>query len=45
MLIGIVVMMILIIFTRMHACPALIISAVLIGVLSNSIPCPRSFPP
>ena len=38
MLIGIVVMMILIIFTRMHACPALIISAVLIGVLSNSIP-------
>ena len=28
MLIGIVVMMVLIIFTRMHACPALIISAV-----------------
>ena len=38
MLIGIVVMMVLIIFTRMHACPALIISAVLIGVLSNTIP-------
>lgn len=35
MLIGVVVMMGLIIFTRMHAFPSLIISAVLIGILSG----------
>ena len=36
MLIGVVVMMGLIIFTRMHAFPSLIISAILIGVLSGN---------
>lgn len=36
MLIGVVVMMALIIFTRMHAFPSLIISAILIGVLSGN---------
>lgn len=36
MLIGVVVMMGLIIFTRMHAFPSLIISAILIAVLSGS---------
>ena len=35
MLIGVVVMMGLIIFTRMHAFPSLIISAILIGILSG----------
>lgn len=35
MIIGIVVMMLLIIFTRIHAFPAMIISAILIGVLSG----------
>ena len=34
MLIGIVVMMVLIIFTKMHAFPSLIISAILIAVLA-----------
>ncbi len=34
MLIGIIVMMLLIIFTKMHAFPSLIISAVLIAVLA-----------
>ena len=37
MLIGVVVMMGLIIFTRMHAFPSLIISAILIAVLSEGI--------
>ena len=37
MLIGVVVMMGLIIFTRMHAFPSLIISAVLIAILSPNI--------
>lgn len=37
MLIGVVVMMGLIIFTRMHAFPSLIISAVLIAILSQGI--------
>lgn len=36
MLIGVVVMMVLIICTRMHAFPALIISAILIAVLSGN---------
>ena len=36
MLIGVVVMMGLIIFTRMHAFPSLIISTILIGVLSGN---------
>lgn len=36
MLIGVVVMMVMIICTRMHAFPALIISAILIAVLSGS---------
>ena len=36
MLIGIVVMLVLVIFTRMHAFPTLIISAVLIAVLSGN---------
>lgn len=36
MLIGVVVMMVLIIFTRMHAFPSLIISAILIGILSGN---------
>ena len=36
MLIGVVVMMGLIIFTRMHAFPSLIISSILIGVLSGN---------
>lgn len=36
MLIGVVVMMVLIIMTRMHAFPALIISAILIAVLSGN---------
>ncbi|MCF0136797.1 MAG: GntP family permease [Oscillospiraceae bacterium] len=36
MLIGVVVMMVLIICTRMHAMPALIISAILIAVLSGN---------
>lgn len=36
MLIGVVVMMGLIIFTRMHAFPSLVISAILIGVLSGN---------
>ena len=35
MLIGVIVMMVLIIFTRMHAFPSLIISAILIGILSG----------
>ena len=34
MAIGIVVMMVLIIFTKMHAFPSLIISAILIAVLA-----------
>lgn len=37
MLIGVVVMMGLIIFTRMHAFPSLIISAILIAILSEGI--------
>lgn len=37
MLIGVVVMMALIIFTRMHAFPSLIISAILIAILSEGI--------
>lgn len=36
MLIGIVLMMLMIIFTRMHAFPAMIISAILIGILSGN---------
>ncbi|MCF0109608.1 MAG: GntP family permease, partial [Erysipelotrichaceae bacterium] len=36
MLIGVVIMMVLIICTRMHAMPALIISAILIAVLSGN---------
>lgn len=35
MLIGVVVMMVLVICTRMHAFPSLIISAILIAVLSG----------
>ena len=35
MLIGIILMMLMIIFTRMHAFPAMIISAILIGILSG----------
>ena len=37
MVIGVVVMMALIIFTRMHAFPSLIISAILIAILSKGI--------
>ncbi len=36
MLIGVVVMMVLVICTRMHAFPSLIISAILIAVLSGN---------
>ena len=36
MLIGIILMMLMIIFTRMHAFPAMIISAILIGILSGN---------
>jgi GntP family gluconate:H+ symporter len=36
MLIGIIIMMLMIIFTRMHAFPAMIISAILIGILSGN---------
>ena len=36
MAIGIVVMLVLIIFTKLHAFPSLIISAILIGVLAMS---------
>ncbi len=36
MFIGIILMMLMIIFTRMHAFPAMIISAILIGVLSGN---------
>lgn len=36
MLIGVVAMMVLVIFTRLHAFPTLIISAILIAVLSGN---------
>ena len=36
MFIGIILMMLMIIFTRMHAFPAMIISAILIGILSGN---------
>ena len=36
MLIGIILMMVLIIFTRMHPFPSMIISAIVIGILSGN---------